>query len=79
MALRAGDRIGPFELPLSPELVRQFAEATLDASPHFRDGYLVPPSLIATQVYRAQFAAIMELVPDAVFHQERSRRARPLT
>jgi acyl dehydratase len=72
MALRAGDRIGPFELPLSPELVRQFAEATLDASPQFRNGHLVPPSLIATQVYRAQFAAIMELVPDNVFSAARS-------
>ncbi len=72
MNLRAGDRVGPFELPLSPELVRRFAEATLDTSPQFRDGELVPPGLVATQVYRAQFAAIMELVPDDIFSAARS-------
>ena len=63
-SLRAGDRTGPFELRLSPDLVRQFAKATLDASQAFRDGRLVPPSLVATQVYRAQFAAMKELVPE---------------
>jgi acyl dehydratase len=72
MALRAGDRVGPFELPLGPELVRQFADATLDDSPQFRDGGLVPPSFVATQVYRAQFAAIAELVPHDVFSVARS-------
>jgi acyl dehydratase len=71
IALRAGDRVGPFELPLGPELVRQFAEATLDTSEQFRDGRLVPPNLVATQVYRAQFAAIMELVPEEVFSAAR--------
>ena len=71
-ALREGDRVGPFELPLDPELVRHFAEATLDTSRQFRDGRLVPPSLVATQVYRAQFAAITELVPDDVFSAARS-------
>ncbi|HUC37593.1 MAG TPA: MaoC/PaaZ C-terminal domain-containing protein [Acidimicrobiales bacterium] len=65
--LRAGDRVGPFELPLDPELVRQFADATLDDDQQVRDGQLVPPSFIATQVYRAQLAAIAELVPDHVF------------
>ena len=72
LALRAGDRVGPFALPLGPALVRQFAQATLDENPAFRDGRLVPPGLIATQVYRAQFAAIMELVPDDVFSAARS-------
>lgn len=70
--LRAGDRVGPFELPLGPQLVRQFAEATRDDSQEVRDGQLVPPSLIATQVYRAQFAAIAELVPEDVFSVARS-------
>ena len=70
--MRAGDRVGPFELLLGPELVRHFAEATLDTSQLFRNGRLVPPSLVATQVYRAQFAAIMELVPDEVFSAARS-------
>jgi acyl dehydratase len=72
MSLRAGDRTGPFELPLSPDLVRQFAEATHDASQAFRDGQLVPPSLVATQVYRAQFAAMKELVPEGIFAAARS-------
>ena len=70
--LRAGDRFGPFELPLSSVLVRQFAEATRDTSKHFSDGQLVPPSMVATQVYRAQFAAITELVPGDVFSAARS-------
>jgi acyl dehydratase len=70
--LRAGDRFGPFELPLSSVLVRQFAEATRDTSKHFGDGQLVPPSMVATQVYRAQFAAITELVPGDVFSAARS-------
>ena len=70
--MRAGDRVGPFELPLGPQLVRQFAEATRDDSQEVRDGQLVPPSLIATQVYRAQFAAIAELVPEDVFSVARS-------
>ena len=70
--MRVGDRVGPFELPVDPELVRQFAEATLDDNEQFRDGRLVPPSLVATQVYRAQFAAIAELVPRDVFSAARS-------
>jgi acyl dehydratase len=72
LTLRAGDRVGPFALPLGPALVRQFAEATLDDNPAVRDGRLVPPGLIATQVYRAQFAAIMDLVPEDVFSAARS-------
>ena len=70
--LREGDRAGPFELPLSADLVHQFAAATRDPSQQFRDGRLVPPSLLATQVYRAQFAAMNELVPVDVFSQARS-------
>ena len=70
--LRAGDRVGPYELPLSPDLVRAFAVATLDPSPQVHTGRLVPPSLMATQVYRAQFAAISELVPERIFAAARS-------
>jgi acyl dehydratase len=33
---------------------------------------LVPPGLIATQIYRAQFAAITQLVPDDIFSAARS-------
>jgi len=64
--------VGPYDLPLGPELVRRFAEATLDDMQQFRDGRVVPPSLIATQVYRAQLAAITELVPEKVFSAARS-------
>ncbi|MBF6556523.1 MAG: hypothetical protein IVW52_10180 [Acidimicrobiales bacterium] len=70
--LRAGDKFGPLELPLSSELVRQFAEATRDTNQHFGNGRLVPPSMVATQVYRAQLAAITELVPGDVFSAARS-------
>ena len=38
----------------------------------FRDGQVVPPSLVATQVYRAQLAAITELVPEKIFSAARS-------
>ncbi len=71
-SLHAGDRTGPFELPVSRELVRQFTEATLDDLEQFCDRQLVPPSLVATQVYRAQFASITELVPSDVFSAARS-------
>ncbi len=57
---------------MSPDLVHQFAAATRDSSRQFRDGRPVPPSLLATQVYRAQFAAMNELVPVGVFSQARS-------
>lgn len=70
--MRAGDRVGPFALPLGPDLVRRFAESTRDDNPGFRHGRLVPPGLVATQVYRAQLAAIVELVPDDVFSAARS-------
>ncbi len=46
--------------------------ATLDDNQLFRDGRLVPPSLVATQVYRAQFAAITELVTNDIFPAARS-------
>jgi len=72
MTLRAGDRVGPFELPLGPKLVRQFAIATLDDCPQLQDGRLVPPSLIATQIYPAQLTAITELVPTEIFAAARS-------
>jgi acyl dehydratase len=57
---------------VDPELVRQFAEATRDDTREFRDGRLVPASMIATQVYRAQFTALTELVPHDVFSAARS-------
>ena len=70
--LAAGDRVGPFDLPLGSDRVRQFAEATHDTCHELGDGLVVPPSMIATQVYRAQLAAITTLVPDDVFAPARS-------
>jgi acyl dehydratase len=71
-ALRSGDRVGPYELTLGPDLVRAFAETTLDDSPEVRAGLLVPPNLMATQSYRGQVAAMMALVPHNVFSRARS-------
>lgn len=53
-------------------MVCQFATATDDDLQRFRDGQLVPPSLVATQIFRAQFVAITELVPTEVFTAARS-------
>ena len=55
----AGDRVGPLALPLGPELVRQFAAATLDDNVQFQDGRIVPPCLVATQIYRARRPALV--------------------
>ena len=71
-ALHAGDRVGPFDLPLSPDLVGRFAAATGDPSPLLHEGRVVPPSLLATQAYRPKFAALMELVPERTFSAARS-------
>ena len=70
--LQAGDRVGPYDLPLGSDLVRRFAEATLDDSPFARQGRLVPPCLLATQSFRAQYAAINQLVPESIFAAARS-------
>ena len=71
-SLHAGDAAGPFDLPLGQEIVRCFAEATLDDVHQLCDGQLVPPSLVATQVYGAQCTAMAELVPPDVFSAARS-------
>ena len=70
--LHAGDQAGPFDLALRPELVRQFAEATLDPVRSSGDGPTVPPSLIATLAFDAQLAAFVKLVPDDVLTPVRS-------
>ena len=72
IALRSGDRVGPYELDLGSKLVREFAEATCDDNRQVQCGDLVPPGLVATQSYRAQFAAIKTLVPEEVFSTARS-------
>ena len=72
VTLRAGDRVGPFELDLDPDLVRQFTEATLDDWRTLQDGGLAPPGLIATQSYRAQLIAITALVPAEILSAAQS-------
>jgi acyl dehydratase len=70
--LQAGDRVGPYELSVGPDLVRRFGEATLDHGPLAREGRFVPPCLLATRSFRAQYLAINELVPVEIFAAARS-------
>jgi len=49
-----------------------FAAATRDWNPSYLNGSILPPTVIATQTYRAQFAALFELVPESVFVTARS-------
>jgi acyl dehydratase len=70
--LNAGDRAGPYDLTIDAETAAAFAEATLDRNPRYFDGSALPPTAIATQAYRAQLAAMFELVPESVFAQARS-------
>lgn len=65
--LTAGDRAGPYELVIDAESAAAFGEATLDHNPRYFDGTALPPTAIATQTYRTQFAAMLELVPESVF------------
>lgn len=48
------------------------AEATRDPDPRYLDGSILPPTTVATQIYRTQFAAMLELVPEAVLTTARS-------
>jgi acyl dehydratase len=59
-------RTGPFEVTLDADLVRSFAEATRDASPLYRSGEAVPPTLLATMIYKAQAASMGALIPASV-------------
>lgn len=70
--LRSGDRTGPHELTLDAEMGAAFAEATQDGNPCYLDGSDLPPTAIATQSYRIQFAAMVDLVPEAIFSGARS-------
>ncbi len=69
--LTAGDRAGPYELVIDAESAAAFGEATLDHNPRYFDGTALPPTAIATQTYRTQFAAMLELVPESVFAEAR--------
>ena len=64
--------MGPYELSVGPDLVRRFGEATLDHGPLAREGRFVPPCLLATRSFRAQYLAINELVPVEIFAAARS-------
>jgi acyl dehydratase len=65
--LNPGGRAGPYDLVIDAASVAAFADATLDPNPRYLDGTALPPTAIATWSYRAQFAAILLLVPESVF------------
>ncbi|MFZ0250393.1 MAG: MaoC/PaaZ C-terminal domain-containing protein [Acidimicrobiales bacterium] len=70
--LNAGDRAGPYELVLDAGMGAALALATGDSNQRYVEGTALPPTLLATQAYRAQFAAMLELVPEPVFAAARS-------
>ena len=59
-----GERIGPFDARLEPELIRGYASATRDPSPRAQGGTVVPPAAIVTQIWDAQTTARLALVPE---------------
>ena len=69
--LNPGDRAGPYDLVIDAESAAAFGAATLDPNPRYFDGTALPPTAIATQAYRAQFAAMFQLVPESVFAEAR--------
>src|ERR1700729_954191 len=69
--LNLGDRAGPYDLVIDAESAAAFGAATLDPNPRYFDGTALPPTAIATQAYRAQFAALFQLVPESVFAEAR--------
>jgi acyl dehydratase len=69
--LNPGDRAGPYDLVIDAESAAAFGAATLDPNPRYFDGTALPPTVIATQAYRAQFAALFQLVPESVFAEAR--------
>jgi acyl dehydratase len=70
--MNAGDRAGPYDLVIDAEIAAAFGAATLDPNPRYVNGAALPPTAIATQAYRAQFAAMFQLVPESVFAEARS-------
>ena len=48
------------------------AVTTRDDNPRYFQGRALPPTLLATQAYRGQFAAMLELIPDPIFAAARS-------
>jgi len=65
-AVALGAAVGPFAVTLDPDLVRAFAGATQDPSAHVRDGTVVPPGALATQLWAAQEAGRPALVSAAL-------------
>lgn len=58
--------VGPFDGRIDAELVRRYGEATADPSPAVRAGTAVPPVAVVTQIWHAQEAARLALVPPDV-------------
>jgi acyl dehydratase len=65
-------RTGPFEIDLAVDLIRGFATATKDPNPRYLEAQAVPPTLLATMIYRPQAASMSELVPASVLARARS-------
>lgn len=70
--LEFGDRRGPYELRIGADTGAALARAIRDDNPRYLDGSALPPTAIATEAYRTQFAAMVELVPESVFSAARS-------
>ncbi len=54
--IELGTRHGPFPAILDPEVIRQYAEATNDPNPRYRDGSAVPAAFPVMLVFDAQTA-----------------------
>jgi acyl dehydratase len=70
--LNAGERAGPYDLVLDAEMGAAMAVATGDDNQRYLEGTALPPTLLATQAYRGQFAAMLDLVPEQIFAAARS-------
>lgn len=61
-AIALGAAVGPFAATLDADLVSAFARATQDPFPAVREGSVVPPVALATQLWEAQDAGRPALV-----------------
>ena len=65
------ERTGPFEIDLDLDVIRAFAEVTRDPRPDYLAGRAVPPTLLASLIYRAQAASMDELIAPTIFRSIR--------
>lgn len=64
-AITLGARHGPFVGVLDPEHIAQYALATNDDNPRYRDGLAVPPVYVVTLIFEAQNAANRSIAREA--------------